>query len=522
MVSEFVDGWTLAQTLGEGAFGEVKLLLNQTTGEAIAMKIVNLEKHPDARTCIRKEVCIHRMLTDQHIIRYFGQRREGHMEYIFLEYAAGGELFDKIEPDCGMSQWEARKFFKQLLAGVEYLHSRGVAHRDLKPENLLLDEQDNLKISDFGLATIYRVQGKERPLEKKCGTPPYVAPEVLIRRYQAEPADIWSCGIILVAMLAGELPWDQPTPDCEEYMAWKDGKGMNLTPWSKLDKAVLSLIRRILVPLPSSRYDISRILAHRWFQKKLSRMSGIGKVELEEVNPHLCGGRVENHLGTSISPSSAFELNMTSALANYPTEAGVRNGDVSTHYFAAKRVCSGVNLSPPDCAQQEGARVCHSQPEPCLEQSNSLLPASFCFSQPAQLDNLLLSSQLNCTQQTATQSSQNSFQKLVKRMTRFFVRSSCDEIVKLLCSVLERNGCSWKLHTSNVLTITSLDRRKMPLVFKAMALEMDGKTLVDFRLSKGCGLDFKRKFVCLKANLGDVVLKGPVMWPIAIATNCIP
>nr|CAD7405515.1 unnamed protein product [Timema cristinae] len=515
MVSEFVDGWTLAQTLGEGAFGEVKLLLNHTTGEAVAMKIVNLEKHPDARTCIRKEVCIHRMLTDPHIIRYFGQRREGHVEYIFLEYAAGGELFDKIvqcnqgyqlvfaEPDCGMSQWEAQKFFKQLLAGVEYLHSRGVAHRDLKPENLLLDEQDNLKISDFGLATIYRIQGKvvyhpgfraacvlilsrvacperycymfqERPLEKKCGTPPYVAPEVLIRRYHAEPADIWSCGIILVAMLAGELPWDQPTPDCEEYMAWKDGKGMNLTPWSKLDTTVLSLIRGILVPLPSGRYDISRILAHRWCQKRLSRMSG------------------------------------------------VRNGDVSMHYLAAKRVCSGVNLSPPDCAQQEGARVCHSQPEPCLEQSNSLLPASFCFSQPAQLDNLLLSSQLNCTQQTTTQSSQNSFQKLVKRMTRFFVRSSCDEIVKLLCSVLEKNGCSWKLHTSNVLTITSLDRRKMPLVFKAMALEMDGKTLVDFRLSKGCGLDFKRKFVRLKANLGDVVLKGPVMWPIAIATNCIP
>nr|CAD7445151.1 unnamed protein product [Timema bartmani] len=474
MVSEFVDGWTLAQTLGEGAFGEVKLLLNHTTGEAVAMKIVNLEKHPDARTCIRKEVCIHRMLTDPHIIRYFGQRREGHVEYIFLEYAAGGELFDKIEPDCGMSQWEAQKFFKQLLAGVEYLHSRGVAHRDLKPENLLLDEQDNLKISDFGLATIYRIQGKERPLEKKCGTPPYVAPEVLIRRYHAEPADIWSCGIILVAMLAGELPWDQPTPDCEEYMAWKDGKGMNLTPWSKLDTTVLSLIRGILVPLPSGRYDISRILAHRWCQKRLSRMSGI------------------------------------------------RNSDVSMHYSAAKRVCSGVNLSPPDCAQQDGARVCHSQPEPCLEQSNSLLPASFCFSQPAQLDNLLLSSQLNCTQQTTTQSSQNSFQKLVKRMTRFFVRSSCDEIVKLLCSVLEKNGCSWKLHTANVLTITSLDRRKMPLVFKAMALEMDGKTLVDFRLSKGCGLDFKRKFVRLKANLGDVVLKGPVMWPIAIATNCIP
>nr|CAD7462248.1 unnamed protein product [Timema tahoe] len=214
--------------------------------EAVAMKIVNLEKHPDARTCIRKEVCIHRMLTDPHIIRYFGQRREGHVEYIFLEYAAGGELFDKIGGTSQVSQQVGLVVYylqHNLLALTgspntnklgEYLHSRGVAHRDLKPENLLLDEQDNLKISDFGLATIYRIQGKvvyhpgftaafilvlsrvacpdyyrymfqERPLEKKCGTPPYVAPEVLIRRYHAEPADIWSCGIILVAMLAGAV-----------------------------------------------------------------------------------------------------------------------------------------------------------------------------------------------------------------------------------------------------------------------------------------------------------------------------
>lgn len=107
------------------------------------------------------------------------------------------------EPDVGMPRYRAQKYFRQLISGVEYLHGRGVAHRDLKPENLLLDGNDNLKISDFGLATIYRLQGKERRLEKKCGTLPYVAPEVLQRSYLAEPADIWSCGIILVALLSG-------------------------------------------------------------------------------------------------------------------------------------------------------------------------------------------------------------------------------------------------------------------------------------------------------------------------------
>ena len=102
-----------------------------------------------------------------------------------------------------MATTDARKYFRQLISAVEYLHSRGVAHRDLKPENLLLDSSDNLKVSDFGLATVFRLRGKERTLDKKCGTLPYVAPEVLVGTYHAEPADIWSCGIILIALLAG-------------------------------------------------------------------------------------------------------------------------------------------------------------------------------------------------------------------------------------------------------------------------------------------------------------------------------
>lgn len=120
-----------------------------------------------------------------------------------------------IEPDIGMPVWEAQKYFRQLISGVEYLHSRGVTHRDLKPENLLLDNNDNLKISDFGLATIFSMQGKERLLEKKCGTLPYVAPEVLVRSYHAEPADVWSCGIILVALLAGGK---FPVQNCMKYV----------------------------------------------------------------------------------------------------------------------------------------------------------------------------------------------------------------------------------------------------------------------------------------------------------------
>ncbi|XP_049763820.1 serine/threonine-protein kinase grp [Schistocerca cancellata] len=479
MVSEFVDGWSIAQTLGEGAYGEVKLLVNQSTGEAVAMKVVDVDKHPDARSNIKKEICIHRMMSDPHIIRFFGQRREGNLEYLFLEYAAGGELFDRIEPDHGMNAWEAQKYFKQLIAGVEYLHSRGVTHRDLKPENLLLDEHDNLKISDFGMATVYRMQGKERCLEKRCGTLPYVAPEVMVRPYHAEPADIWSCGIILVAMLAGELPWDQPTADCVEYMAWKDGKWAHLTPWVKLENMALSLVRRILVPMPSGRYTLKQIVSHRWCQKNFMKMP-------------------ESYHSNEATPNAT-----------------------------SKRICSGGDLSPLNgtCDISGAARLCHSQPEPRLEREcpdqGPLVQHDipFSFSQPAHLEDLLLSSQLNPTQSSGTQ---NPFQKLVRRMTRFFVTTNCEDSLRRLCDLLDKIGFSWKIATTRVVTITTVDKRKMQLVFKANVMVMDGNTLLDFRLSKGCGLEFKKTFIKLKECLEDIIIKGPVMWPIAIATNTVP
>ncbi|XP_015432470.1 PREDICTED: serine/threonine-protein kinase grp [Dufourea novaeangliae] len=466
-MTEFVDGWIFGHTLGEGAYGEVKLLLNKSTGEAVAMKMIDLEKHSDARQTVRKETAIHRMLSNPNIIQYFGKRSEPNMEYIFLEYAAGGELFDRIEPDVGMPAWEAQKYFRQLLAAVEYLHSKGVAHRDLKPENLLLDENDNLKISDFGLATMYRFQGRERCLERRCGTLPYVAPEVLLRPYHAEPADVWSCGIILVALLAGELPWDQSLAECPEYMAWTDGKYMSLTPWKKLDTSSLSLIKNILVHSPSSRYTIKSIKQHRWFAKKFQKAGGTdGYIRPDEID----------------SRQTLEDENLTRFCLSQPELLRITNNAVQ------------INLE---------------------EQSG------FSFSQPAHIEDLLVCTQVQNKQLTQT-SQQNTYQRLVRRMTRFFVKTELETTVERLINCLDSENYTYRINDCRTITISSVDRRKMPLVLKANIVEMDGKILVDFRLSKGCGLEFKRRFIKIKTKLDDIVLKGPVTWPIAVATECIP
>ena len=139
----------------------------------------------------------------------------------------------------------------------------------------------------------------------------------------------------------------------------------------------------------------------------------------------------------------------------------------------------------------------------------------FCFSQPTMLDDLLICTQLNATQGSNVNS--NPFQRLVKRMTRFFVSTKCDETIKRLTSVIDKFGWTWKINDDSSVTISTLDRRKLQLVFKANLLEMDGKILLDFRLSKGCGLDFKRNFVKIKGSkeIADAVLNIPVNFSLA-------
>ncbi|XP_058986303.1 serine/threonine-protein kinase grp isoform X1 [Musca domestica] len=491
---EFVEGWTLAQTLGEGAYGEVKLLINRQTGEAVAMKMVDLKKHSDAIMSVRKEICIQKMLQDQHILRFFGNRSHGHIEYIFLEYAAGGELFDRIEPDVGMPQHEAQRYFTQLLSGVQYLHQRGITHRDLKPENLLLDEHDNIKISDFGMATMFRCKGKERLLDKRCGTLPYVAPEVLLKPYHAQPADIWSCGIILVTMLAGELPWDEPSVQCQEFINWKDNdRWSTQTPWSKLDTLAISLLRKVLATNPSHRLTLDKIMAHKWCHMEFA----------------------DNDRARDLVDSAAA-LEIRSPKAKRPRQ-------MSSNHSGSNNLDDSISRNY--CSQP--LPVFRNDFEaPANPQEVDNLPAAarehrlgFCFSQPAMLDDLLLCTQMNQTQSA----SQNLFQRLVRRMTRFFVSTRHDDTLKRLVATIEKLGYTYKICEDNlVVTISTIDKSKLNLVFKAHLIEMDGKILLDFRLSKGCGLEFKRRFIRIKQLMEDIVQKGPVTWPIAIATNCVP
>ncbi|XP_056169143.1 CBL-interacting serine/threonine-protein kinase 3-like isoform X4 [Syzygium oleosum] len=184
--------------------------------------------------------------------------------FIVLEFVTGGELFDKIVNNGRMGEDETRRYFQQLINAVDYCHSRGVYHRDLKPENLLLDAYGNLKVSDFGLSALSQQVRDDGLLHTTCGTPNYVAPEVLNDRgYDGATADMWSCGVILFVLLAGYLPFD----DSNLMNLYKKISAAEFTcpPWLSFE--AMKLITRILDPNPMTRITISEILEDAWFKK---------------------------------------------------------------------------------------------------------------------------------------------------------------------------------------------------------------------------------------------------------------
>jgi serine/threonine protein kinase len=215
-----VGKYELGRTLGEGTFGKVKYAINTETKEAVAIKVLDKEKiqKQNMGNQIKKEISIMKMVKHEYIVGMIEVLASKTKIFIVLELIVGGELFDKIVTVGKLTEDQAFFYFNQLVEGVEYCHKLGVCHRDLKPENLLLDEHGNLKISDFGLSSLYvgdaEMDGASRTelLHTTCGTPNYVAPEVIADQgYDGKKADVWSIGVILYVLIAGFLPFDEGT-----------------------------------------------------------------------------------------------------------------------------------------------------------------------------------------------------------------------------------------------------------------------------------------------------------------------
>ncbi|KAM9370013.1 serine/threonine-protein kinase SIK2 [Phaethornis superciliosus] len=254
-----VGFYDIEGTLGKGNFAVVKLARHRITRSEVAIKIidksqldaVNLEK-------IYREVQIMKMLDHPHIIKLYQVMETKSMLYLVTEFAKNGEIFDYLASHGRLSESEARRKFWQILSAVEYCHGRKIVHRDLKAENLLLDNNMNIKIADFGFGNFYK---SGEPLTTWCGSPPYAAPEVFEgQQYEGPQLDIWSMGVVLYVLVCGALPFDGPTlPILRQRVL----EGRFRIPYFMSEECE-HLIRRMLVLDPSKRLSIAQIKEHKW------------------------------------------------------------------------------------------------------------------------------------------------------------------------------------------------------------------------------------------------------------------
>eukprot|EP00253_Pinus_taeda_P000279 PITA_00279 len=237
-----VGKYELGRTLGEGNFGKVKFAKNLETDKIVAIKILDKDKllrHKMVEQ-MKREISTMMLIKHPNVIR--------------LHEVRNGRLRED----------EARRYFQQLINAVDYCHSRGVFHRDLKPENMLLDAHGNLKVSDFGLSALPKQIREDGLLHTTCGTPNYVAPEVIHDKgYNGATADLWSCGVILFILMAGYLPFE----DSNIMRLYKKISKADFTFPSWFSSSAKNLISRILDPNPKTRITVPDILEDVWFKK---------------------------------------------------------------------------------------------------------------------------------------------------------------------------------------------------------------------------------------------------------------
>ncbi|XP_033230072.1 maternal embryonic leucine zipper kinase-like isoform X2 [Belonocnema kinseyi] len=200
--------YDLEKTIGCGGFAKVKLATHIATGEKVAIKIMEKSALGDDLPRVKLEIEAMKTLLHKHVCRLYQVIETESHYFMVIEYCSGGELFDHIVEKNRLSETESRKFFRQIVSAVAYLHSLGYAHRDLKPENVLLDRDQNLKLIDFGLCAKPK-GGMQNHLYTSCGSPTYAAPELILgKKYLGSQVDIWSMGVLLYALLCGFLPFD--------------------------------------------------------------------------------------------------------------------------------------------------------------------------------------------------------------------------------------------------------------------------------------------------------------------------
>ncbi|MBZ3871693.1 Hormonally up-regulated neu tumor-associated kinase [Sciurus carolinensis] len=281
-----------SRKLGEGSFAKVREGLHVLTGEKVAIKVIDkkrAKKDTYVTKNLRREGQIQQMIRHPNITQLLDILETENSYYLVMELCPGGNLMHKIYEKKRLEESEARRYIRQLISAVEHLHRAGVVHRDLKIENLLLDEDNNIKLIDFGLSNCAGILGYSDPFSTQCGSPAYAAPELLARKKYGPKIDVWSIGVNMYAMLTGTLPFTvEPFSLRALYQKMVD-KEMNPLP-TQLSTGAINFLRSLLEPDPVKRPNIQQALANRWLNENYTgkvpcNVTYPNRISLEDLSP---------------------------------------------------------------------------------------------------------------------------------------------------------------------------------------------------------------------------------------------
>ncbi|KAJ3426827.1 protein kinase [Anaeramoeba flamelloides] len=286
MSNETVGPYLIDKTIGVGANGKVKLGIHKETKKKVAIKILAKKRffrQPKTRTKLEREISVLKLLKHPNIMRLYDVYETSKKLYLIMELAEGGELFDLLISKKSLGHTCALYYFQQIIFALNYMHERKICHRDLKPENLLLDNNMNLKIADFGMAQLMKDGSL---LETSCGSPQYACPEIIKGlNYDGRKADVWACGVILYTFISGKLPFNSTNMNKLLTKIKMGNYAMNEN-FNEMEK---DLIKKLLTNNPIKRISIKEILKHPLFisnypEKFIPPNSKLNIVKIGKIN----------------------------------------------------------------------------------------------------------------------------------------------------------------------------------------------------------------------------------------------
>ncbi|KAL1956274.1 hypothetical protein VTO42DRAFT_7447 [Malbranchea cinnamomea] len=515
----------VSSTIGQGAYACIKKACPLDSDSPVfAVKFIHKDyaaRHGRITSKqIQMEVALHKHIgLHNNIIAFYNTGENDSWRWIAMELAEGGDLFDKIEADEGVGEDIAHVYFSQLINAVGFMHSKGVGHRDIKPENVLLSADGNLKIADFGLATLFEYNGKMKLSTTLCGSPPYIAPEVIRcstrghdkgEGYRADLADIWSCGVVLFVLLVGNTPWDSPTEESYEFCEYAKN---NVDPsdelWKRLPQATLSLLRGMMKINVANRFSLEDVRRHPWFTRDNKFMTR--------------DGRLSNPINMATSMFESLHIDFSKdPLATSSQVAPAENADAMAIDMDMKPKFSSTQ--PENCG--EDMLLDWDRPHRLTTSLHGPASQPRDFLNPISSDGLLLTEYLmedpSMSQFSATPSVPLSRTQKAQQfcdivppssLTRFFSTWPLGLLVPHVCEALQRlhvpaTPKSSGSTSSVLLRVKTNDDRKCPLhgniIVESIA---EGLAEVEFVKVKGDPLEWRRFFKRVTILCKNAVIK---------------